>query len=106
MVACVAVFLVFRELPGVTRDQYRAAQRAVVDAIGQAADREISYGGGFFVPAEARAICLFDADSAAAVAAVNQQAGVPYSEVLEAIDLRTAEPRSGAGTFTPRRETC
>jgi Protein of unknown function (DUF4242) len=106
MVARVAVFLVFRELPGVTRDQYRAAQRAVVDAIGQAADREISYGGGFFLPAEARAICLFDADSAAAVAAVNQQAGVPFSQVLAAIDLRTVEPPSGARRLSPRRQTC
>jgi Nickel responsive protein SCO4226-like len=82
-------FLVFRELPGVTRDQYSAAQRAVVDAVGRAGvSGQIRYLGGFFLPAEARAICVFDADSAAGVTAVNEQAGVPFTQVLEAVDLR------------------
>jgi Protein of unknown function (DUF4242) len=96
MVAGMAAFLVFRELPGVTRDQYSAAQRAVADAIGQAAvSRQVRYRGGFFLPAQARAICVFDAGSAADVAAVNQQAGVPFTEVVEAVDLRLAGPLSG-----------
>jgi hypothetical protein len=83
------VFLVFRELPGVTRDQYSAAQRAVVDAIGRAGvSHEIRYRGGFFLPAQAHAICVFDADSAADVTAVNEQAGVPFAQVVEAVDLR------------------
>jgi hypothetical protein len=99
-----AAFLVFREMPGVTRDQYSAAQRAVADVIGQATgSRRIRYRGGFFLPGQARAICVFDADSAADVAAVNKQAGVPFTDVLEAIDLRPAEPQSEARTFSRRR---
>jgi len=94
-----ATFLVFRELPGVTRDQYSAAQRAVTDAIGQATgSHQVRYRGGFFLPGKARAICVFDAGSAADVTAVNKQAGVPCTEVLEAIDLRPAEPQPGART--------
>lgn len=87
-----ASFLVFRDLPGVTRDQYGAAQRAAADASRRltAAGHEVRYRGGFFLPGTGRAICIFDADSAADVAEVNQQAGVPAADVVEAIDLPAA----------------
>ncbi len=87
-----ASFLVFRDLPGVTRDQYAAAQRAAADASRRltAAGHEVRYRGGFFLPGTGRAICIFDADSAADVAEVNQQAGVPAADVVEAIDLPAA----------------
>lgn len=83
-------FLVFRDLPGVTRDQYTAAQKAAADAAHRAtaAGRQVTYLGGFFLPGTGRAICVFDAESAADVAAVNRQAGVPVAEVIEAIELR------------------
>lgn len=85
-------FLVFRDLPGVTRDQYMAAQNAAADAARRstAAGREVTYLGGFFLSGTGRVICIFDAESAADVAAVNCQAGVPVAEVIEAIDLRAA----------------
>lgn len=98
-----AVFLVFRELPGVTRDQYGAAQRAVTDAIRKAAaSLRVRYGGGFFLPATGRAICVFDADTAADVTTVNRQAGVPFTDVLKAIDLRLDEPPPGAHEPSPK----
>ncbi len=87
-----ASFLVFRDLPGVTRDQYEAAQHAANDAARRASvtGRAVAYLGGFFLPRDARAICIFAADSAADVTAVNALAGVPVAEVVEAIDLRAA----------------
>jgi hypothetical protein len=87
----VTSFLVFRDLPGVTRDQYAAAQRALADAArrASAAGDQISYRGGFFLPGTGQAICVFEAGSAAGVAAVNERAGVPIVMVAEAIDLRT-----------------
>jgi Protein of unknown function (DUF4242) len=86
----VAIFLVLRQLPGVTRDQYAAAQQAASDAAHQASagGRDVRYLGGFFMPAGGRAICIFGAESLADVTAVNERAGVPFTEVLEAIDLR------------------
>jgi hypothetical protein len=86
----VASFLVFRDLPGVTRDQYAAAQRALADAAGRAraAGNDVSYQGGFFIPGAAQAICVFSAGSAAQVTAVNEQARVPFASVAEAIDQR------------------
>jgi hypothetical protein len=85
----VATFLVFRQLPGVTRDQYAAAQQAAIDAASQstANGRVVRYLGGFFLPGRGRAICIFGAESAADVAAVNHHAGVPFTEMLEAIDM-------------------
>jgi hypothetical protein len=90
----VSTFLVFRNLPGVTRDQYAAAQQALIHAAGGpivggpvVGTHEIRYLGGFFLPGAGRAICVFDAGSAADVRAVNERAGVPFAEVLEAIEL-------------------
>lgn len=85
-----ALFLVFRNLQGVTRDQYAAAQRAAADAsrCSSEAGREVSYLGGFFLTGTGRAICIFQAGSAADVAAANERAGVPATDVVEAIDLR------------------
>ena len=91
-----ATFLVLRQLPGVTRDQYAAAQQAAMDAASQSTSdgRMVQYLGGFFLPGVGRAICIFGADSAADIAMVNQQAGVPFTEVLEAIEMR---PRARYG---------
>ena len=52
----VAWFLVFRSLPGVTRDQYAAAQRAAADASRRhtQAGPKVSYLGGFSSPEPAR----------------------------------------------------
>lgn len=50
--------------------------------------RTVQYLGGFFLPGAGRAICIFGAESAADVAMVNQHAGIPFTEVLEAIEMR------------------
>jgi hypothetical protein len=88
----VALFLAFRDLPGITRDQYTAAQRAAADASRRSteAGRAVIYLGGFFLTDTGRAICVFQAESAADVAAVNKQAGVPAADIVEAVDLRGA----------------
>ncbi len=91
-----ATFLVLRQLPGVTRDQPAAAQQAATDAASRCTSdgRMVQYLGGFFLPGAGRAICIFGADSAADIAMVNQQAGVPFTEVFEAIEMR---PRARYG---------
>jgi len=91
----VAKFLVLRELPGLTRDQFAAAQQAASEAARQASigGRVVHLLGGFFMPGKGRAICIFCAESLADVTTVNERAGVPFTEVLEAIELR---PRAEA----------
>jgi hypothetical protein len=89
----VATFLVLRQLPGLTRDQYTAAQQAISEAARQASTggRGVRHLGGFFMPGKGRAICIFCAESLVDVTAVNERAGVPFTEVLEAIELRPRE---------------
>jgi hypothetical protein len=89
----VATFLVLRQVPGLTRDQYAAAQQAANEEAHQASTggRVVRHLGGFFMPGKGRAICIFCAESLADVTAVNEQAGVPFTEVLEAIELRPRE---------------
>jgi hypothetical protein len=89
----VATFLVLRQLPGLTRDQYAAAQQAAAEAARQASSegRVVRHLGGFLMPSKGQAICIFRAESLADVTAVNERAGVPYTEILEAIELRPRE---------------
>jgi len=90
---CVATFLVLRQLPGLTRDQYAAAQQATSEAARQASadGRVVRHLGGFLLPSKGEAICIFRAESLTDVTTVNEQAGVPFTEVLEAIELQPRE---------------
>ena len=96
-------FLVFRDLPGVTRDQYTAAQQAATDAARRASTpgRQIRTAADSSSPATPGAVCIFDAESAADVTQVNNQAGVPFTDVLEAIDLQHGS-RSPHGLAEPK----
>ena len=85
---CVATFLVLRQLPGLTRDQYAAAQQAEAARQASSRGRAVRHLGGFFMPGKGRAICIFCAESLADVTTVNERAGVPFTEILEAIELR------------------
>jgi hypothetical protein len=102
----VAIFLVLRDLPGVTRDQYSAAQEAIADATQRAspAGRDVSYFGGFFLPAAGRAVCVFGAESGSDVADVNRRAGVSFTEVLEAVELRRDRPQGGVPASSAPRD--
>ena len=88
-----AIFLVLRQLPSLTRDQYAAAQQAASDAARQASigGRAVGHRGGFLIPARGQAICIFYAESLADVTAVNERAGVPFTEILEAIEVHPTE---------------
>jgi hypothetical protein len=85
-----STFLVLRQLPGATQDQYVAVQHAAMDAASQSSvgGRVVRYLGGFFIQGKGRAICVFSADSRDDVTAVNERARVPFTEVVEANELR------------------
>lgn len=84
-----AVYLVDRELPGITLDQLAAAQRAAIETSERfsAEGRGVRYIRSIFVPGEARVMCLFEAGSPQLVQAVNEEAQIPFSRVTEALDL-------------------
>lgn len=84
-----AVFMVERELKGIAMADLAAAQKA---AIGKAEEMrgggtEIRYLRTAFAPEDGRCMCLFEAKSEAEVRRLNDEAGLPYSRVVPALDL-------------------
>lgn len=82
-------YMVERDLKGVTMDQLAAAQRAAIDTSKQVSGegRQVRYIRSTFVPGDARCMCLFEASSSDAVREVNDRAKIPYTKIVEALDL-------------------
>jgi muconolactone delta-isomerase len=83
------VFMVDRDLPGITMEQLAGAQRAAIETSQRftAEGKPIRYIRTTFVPGEARCLCLFAAPDAATVQAVNEAAQLPFTRIVEAMDL-------------------
>lgn len=83
------VYMADRDLPGITLEQLAHAQRAVAETSRDftEAGRSVRYLRSTFVPAEGHCMCLFEADDAATVRAVNETAGVPFTRIVEAEEL-------------------
>jgi hypothetical protein len=84
-----AVYAVERSLPGITMDQLAGAQKAAIKTSEQmtAEGRPVRYIRSTFIPEESRCTCLFEAGDAQAVQDVNDRAQIPYTRVVEALDL-------------------
>lgn len=83
------VYMVERDLPGVTLEQLAAAQKnAIETSQGLSAQGEkVRYIRSTFVPGQFRCMCLFEASDAELVRRVNEKANIPYSRIVEAMDL-------------------
>ncbi len=83
------VYMVDRDLPGVTMDALAGAQKAAIE-IAEAhrqQGKDVRYIRSMFVPSESHCMCLFEASDAQAVIDVNEEAQIPYTRVTEALDL-------------------
>lgn len=87
-----AVYMVERDLPGIQMDQLAAAQKAAIATSQQftSQGKAVRYIRTTFVPGEARCMCLFEAASPELVKEVNDTAKIPYTRVVEALDLTPA----------------
>lgn len=84
-----AVYMVERDLKGITMPQLAGAQQAAIATAQRftADGTPVRYIRSTFVPGEARCMCLFDASSAEDVKRVNEAAQIPYTRIVEALDL-------------------
>jgi hypothetical protein len=84
-----AVFMVERNLKGISLEALTAAQQAAIAQGKQmtAAGTPIRYIRSTFAPEDGRCFCLFDGKSPADVRKLNDDAKIPYSSVIEALDL-------------------
>jgi hypothetical protein len=83
------VYLVERDLPGITPEQLARAQAAAVAASQRstAQGREVRYLRSIVVLEESRCMCLFEALNRQFVKDVNETAGLPFTRIVEALDL-------------------
>ena len=83
------VYMVERELKGITMDQLGAAQKRAISTSEeyQSKGKSVRYIRSTFIPGEERSMCLFEAPNAELVKQVNDDAKIPYVRVIEALDL-------------------
>jgi hypothetical protein len=83
------VYMVDRNLNGISMDALAAAQRSAIDtaATMRADGTDVRYLRSTFVPGSGRCLCLFDASDVGAVERLNKAASLPYEEIIEALDL-------------------
>jgi hypothetical protein len=81
--------MVERSLPGIEMEQLAAAQKAAIETSEKftAEGKDVRYIRTTFVPGEAHCMCLFEAPSADRVREVNEAANIPFTRVVEALDL-------------------
>ncbi len=84
-----SVYMVDRDLPGVTIEQLGHLQRAAIETSSRfsVAGRPVRYIRGMYLPGESRVMCLFEAADSGLVEEVNAAAGIPYTRVVRAMDL-------------------
>ncbi len=83
------VYLVERSLPGAQVEQIAAAQKRAIEA-GKALTAEgkpVRYIRSTFIPGEHTCMCLFEASTADLVREANERAEVPFTRIVEAVDL-------------------
>ena len=83
------VYMVERDLPGIEMDQLAAAQKAAIATSEEFTEsgKPVRYIRTTFVPGEAHCMCLFEAENPDLVKEVNDKAKIPYTRVIEALDL-------------------
>ena len=88
-----AVYMVERDLPGITLEQLSGAQKAAIETSQRFSDegKPVRYMRSTYVPGEAKCMCLFEAPNAQRVKEVNEAAQVPFSRIVEALDLSPKE---------------
>jgi len=86
------VYLVDRNLPGITMEQLGAAQKAAIETSQRFSSegKQVRYIRSTFVPGEAHCMCLFEASDPEVVKEVNEVAQIPFTRISEALDLTPA----------------
>ncbi len=86
------VYMVERDLRGISMEDLENAQKAATAKAGEmtSAGTDVRYIRSTFAPDDGRCMCLFEAKSADDVRHLNDECKLPYSKVVEALDLTPA----------------
>ena len=83
------VFMVERDLTGLTMEQLAGAQKAAIETSNKftAEGKPVRYIRSTYVTGDARCMCLFESDSQNLVKDVSETADLPFNNIVEALDL-------------------
>ena len=83
------VYMVERNLKGISMDDLGGAQKAAISKAEEMrkGGANVRYIRSTFAPDDGRCMCLFEANSDETVRKLNDDAGLPYSRVVEAYYL-------------------
>ncbi len=86
------VYMVERNLKGIAMEDLAGAQKAAISKAAEFSGRgkPTRYLRSTFVPGDGRCLCLFEAENAGDVEALNREAQLPFERVTEALDLTPA----------------
>ena len=84
-----AVYMVERDLPGITLEQLGGAQKAAIETSQEftSKGKQVRYIRSTYVPGDSKVMCLFEVSGQQLVEEVNQAANIPFTRVVEAMDL-------------------
>ena len=83
------IYIADRNLPGVTLEQLAAAQKAAIETSQRFTEegKPVRYVRTAWVPSESHVMCRYEAPDAQLVRDVNEVAGIPFTRIVEAMDL-------------------
>lgn len=83
------VFMVERDLPGISMEELADAQKKAIQAGREltALGRQVRYIRSTFVPGDSKCICLFEAASSELVREANERGHIPFTRIVPAEDL-------------------
>lgn len=83
------VYLVERDLPGVSMEQLAESQKKAIQAGKEltAEGRHVRYIRSTFVPGESKCMCLFEAATQELVREANERGHIPFTRIVPAEDL-------------------
>jgi hypothetical protein len=84
-----SVYIAERHLPGITIEQLKTMQKTMIEGSQRfaAAGKSVRYLRSVFVPSESHCLSLFEADNAVLVRDLNEAAQIPFTRIVEAIEL-------------------
>ena len=84
------VYMVERDLPGITLEQLGGAQKAAIDTSEKftSQGKQVRYIRSTYIPGESKVMCLFESSSPQLVDVVNHAPNIPSHSVVEALDLQ------------------
>ena len=84
-----SVYLVERDLPGITMEQLAAAQKMAIHMGKELTSegRQVRYIRSTFVPGEGKCMCLFESTNLEHVREANERGQIPFTRIVQAEDL-------------------